>query len=89
LASWGGCPSNDPFDLTLPPLLRPAVNTRLSVGDALESWISTSDTGYVHFRFSLSLAPKSSEGLGATETHTTKSFKSNKRRFFAFVIMPL
>lgn len=47
-----------------------------------------SDTGYVHLRVSRSLPEKSSADLGATETHTTRSFKSNSLRLLDFVIMP-
>lgn len=87
-ADWGCMPSKELFDFRLPPLLTPAVRMRLRVGEALVSWISTSDTGYVHFRLSLSLAPKSSEAFGATDTQTTRSFSRRSLRFLALVIIP-
>lgn len=50
---------------------------------------SMSDTGYVHFNVSRSLPEKSSTDLGATDTHTTRSFSKSSLLLFDFVIMPL
>ncbi|KAL0127443.1 hypothetical protein PUN28_005619 [Cardiocondyla obscurior] len=48
------------------------------------TYTSISDTGYVHFNVSRSFPEKSSEDLGVTETHTTRSFSNNNLLLFDF-----